>query len=50
MGDKLAVYIGVHPDDIDIGMSGSLFKFDLGKHPLLWIVVTDGGAYDVEYL
>ncbi len=50
MDDKLAVYIGAHPDDIDIGMSGSLYEFDLGKHPLMWIVVTDGGADEVEYV
>jgi len=45
----LVVYIGAHPDDIDIGMSGSLFKYDVGKHPILWIVVTDGGADSGEY-
>lgn len=50
MDDKLAVYIGAHPDDIDIGMSGSLYRFDLGRHPLMWIVVTDGGADEVEYI
>ena len=49
MDDKLAVYIGAHPDDIDIGMSGSLYSFDLGRHPLMWIVVTDGGSDEVEY-
>ncbi|MDD1722363.1 MAG: hypothetical protein LUQ15_02585, partial [Methanothrix sp.] len=50
MDDRLAVYIGAHPDDIDIGMSGSLYSFDLGRHPLMWIVVTDGGADEVEYI
>ena len=49
MDDRLAVYIGAHPDDIDVGMSGSLFKLNLGRHPLMWIVVTDGGADEVEY-
>ncbi|BBL67877.1 PIG-L family deacetylase [Methanoculleus chikugoensis] len=45
----LAVYVGAHPDDIDIGMSGSLYKYDLNRHPILWIVVTDGGADRREY-
>lgn len=49
MDDKLTVYIGAHPDDIEIGMSGSLYKFDLGKHPIMWVVVTDGGADADEY-
>jgi hypothetical protein len=49
MDDRLAVYIGAHPDDIDVGMSGSLFKLNLRRHPLMWIVVTDGGADEVEY-
>ena len=43
LDDMLVVYIGAHPDDIDIGMSGSLFKFDVNNHPILWIVATDGG-------
>ena len=47
--NTLVVYIGAHPDDIDIGMSGSLYKHDVNKHPILWIVVTDGGADDLEY-
>lgn len=47
--DTLAVYIGAHPDDIDIGMSGSLYKHDVGRHPILWIVVSDGGASSIEY-
>ena len=47
--NTLVVYIGAHPDDIDIGMSGSLYKYDVGIHPILWIVVTDGGADDDEY-
>jgi len=49
MDNKLAVYIGSHPDDIDVSMSGSLYKFDLGKHPIMWVVVTDGGADVDEY-
>ena len=49
MDDRLAVYIGAHPDNIDVGMSGSLFKLNLGRHPLMWVVVTDGGADEVEY-
>lgn len=48
--DILAVYIGAHPDDIDIGMSGSLYKYDAGRHPVLWIVATDGGAEYHEYV
>jgi len=47
--NTLAVYVGAHPDDIDIGMSGSLYKHDLNRHPILWIVVTDGGADWREY-
>ena len=49
LDDMLVVYIGAHPDDIDIGMSGSLFKYDVGHHPILWIVVTDGAADMGEY-
>ena len=49
MDDKLAVYIGAHPDDIDIGMSGSIYKFDVNRHPIMWVVVTDGGADSLEY-
>jgi hypothetical protein len=47
----LSVYIGTHPDDIDIGMSGSLYKYSYNKHPILWIVVTDGGAdyFELSY-
>lgn len=47
--NTLAVYVGTHPDDIDIGMSGSLYKHDFNRHPILWIVVTDGGADKHEY-
>lgn len=47
--EVLAVYIGAHPDDIELGMGGSLFKNDLNKHPILWIVATDGGADSKEY-
>ena len=49
LDNTLVVYVGAHPDDIDIGMSGSLFKHDVGKHPILWIVATDGGADIDEY-
>jgi LmbE family N-acetylglucosaminyl deacetylase len=49
MDDKLVVYIGAHPDDIDIGMSGSVYKFDVDKHPIMWVVVTDGGADRSEH-
>ncbi len=49
MDDRLAIYIGAHPDDIDVGMSGSLYKYDLGNHPIMWVVVTDGGADADEY-
>jgi hypothetical protein len=45
----LSVYVGAHPDDIDIGMSGTLFKNDAGIHPVLWIVTADGGADNLEY-
>ncbi len=45
----LVVCIGTHPDDVDIAISGTLYKNDLGKHPILWIVVTDGGADIDEY-
>lgn len=47
--NTLVVYVGAHPDDIDIGMSGSLYKYDVNKHPIIWIVVTDGGADLGEY-
>jgi LmbE family N-acetylglucosaminyl deacetylase len=47
--DTLVVCIGAHPDDIDIAISGTLYKNDLGKHPILWIVVADGGADIDEY-
>jgi hypothetical protein len=30
-------------------MSGSLFKYDVGRNPVLWIVLTDGGGYDEEF-
>lgn len=49
MSDTLVVYIGAHPDDIDIGMSGSIYKFDVGIHPIMWVVVTDGGADTSEH-
>jgi len=49
LDSTLVVYIGAHPDDIDIGMSGSLYKDNVNNHPILWIVVTDGGADEGEY-
>jgi len=49
LDNTLVVYVGAHPDDIDIGMSGSLYKYDVNNHPILWIVVTDGGADEAEY-
>jgi len=49
LDSTLVVYIGAHPDDIDIGMSGSLYKYDAQIHPILWIVATDGGGDDGEY-
>jgi hypothetical protein len=49
LDNTAVVYVGAHPDDIDLGMSGSLFKFDVGKHPILWIVATDGGADSGEW-
>jgi hypothetical protein len=47
--NELVVYIGAHPDDIDLGMSGSLYKFDYGVHPIMWIVATEGGADSGEW-
>jgi hypothetical protein len=47
--NTLAVYIGAHPDDVDIGISGRMYKYDFQKHPILWIVVTDGGSDEGEY-
>ncbi len=47
--NTLVVCVGAHPDDIDIGISGILYKNYLGKNPILWIVVTDGGADIDEY-
>lgn len=47
--NTLVVCIGAHTDDIDIGISGTLYKNDIGKHPILWIVVTDAGADIDEY-
>lgn len=45
----LSVYIGAHPDDIDLGMSGSLYKYDVGVHPILWLVATEGGGDSAEW-
>jgi LmbE family N-acetylglucosaminyl deacetylase len=47
--DTLVVCVAAHPDDIEIVTSGSLYKDDVGKHPMLWLVVTDGGADLDEY-
>jgi hypothetical protein len=47
--NTLVVCIGAHTDDIDIAISGTLYKSDIGKHPMLWIVVTDAGADIDEY-
>lgn len=49
LDNTLVVCVGAHPEDIDIGISGSLYKHDIGKHPILWLVVTDGGADLDEY-
>jgi len=49
LDDIGAVYIGAHPDDIDIAMLPSLYKYDYGVHPILWVVVTDGAADQREY-
>ena len=43
------VCIGAHTDDIEVAISGTLYKNDIGKHPMLWIVVTDAGADIDEY-
>ncbi len=45
----MVVYIGGHPDDIDIGMSGTLYKYDYGVHRILWLITTDGAADRNEY-
>ena len=47
--NTLVVCIGAHPDDLDIAISGALYKNDVEKHPILWIIVTDGGADIDEY-
>jgi hypothetical protein len=47
--NTLIVCIGAHTDDIDIAISGTLYKNDIGKHPILWIVVTDAGSDIDEY-
>jgi hypothetical protein len=49
LDNTLVVYVGAHPDDIDIAISGSLYKHDAGTHPILWLIVTDGGADIEEY-
>ncbi|MFB3889479.1 MAG: hypothetical protein ACE14S_08300 [Candidatus Bathyarchaeia archaeon] len=49
LDNTLVVFVGAHPDDIDIAISGSLYKNELDKHPILWVVVTDGGADTDEY-
>ena len=43
------VYISTHPDDVDIALSGSLYKYHLGVNPILVILVTDGAADSGEY-
>ncbi len=40
----LAVYIAAHPDDWDIEWGGQIIKNDVGRHPILLIIVTDGAA------
>lgn len=47
--NTLVVCVAAHPEDIEIATSGSLYKDDVGKHPIMWIVVTDGGADLDEY-
>ena len=47
--NTLVVCVATHPDDIEIAASGSLFKSEIGAHPILWLVVTDGGADFDEY-
>ena len=49
LDNTLVVCVGAHPDDIEIAISGSLYKNEIGKHPILWLVVTDGGADVDEY-
>lgn len=45
----LVVCVGAHPDDIEVGVTGTLLKHYVGKNPIAWIVVTDGGADEKEY-
>ena len=47
--NTLVVCVAAHPEDIEIGTIGSLYKDDIGKHPIMWLVVTDGGADLDEY-
>jgi len=49
LDNTLVVCVAAHPDDIEIATSGSLYKDAIGKHPMLWLVVTDGGADPDEY-
>jgi hypothetical protein len=45
---RLAVYITCHPDDLDIAMAGSMWDLDLNVHPVLILLVTDGGLDNSE--
>jgi LmbE family N-acetylglucosaminyl deacetylase len=49
LDNTLVVCVATHPEDIEIVTSGSLYKDDIGKHPIMWIIVTDGGADIDEY-
>ncbi len=45
----MVVYIGAHTDDIDLGMSGALIKYDYGVHRIVWLITTDASADKDEY-
>jgi hypothetical protein len=47
--NTLVVCVAAHPEDIEIVTSGSLYKDDIGKQPIMWLVVTDGGSDLDEY-
>jgi hypothetical protein len=48
--NTLVVCVAAHPDDLEIGAFGALCKNEIGTHPVLWLVVTDGGADHDEYI
>lgn len=38
------IAVGAHPDDIELSMSGLLFRFAGAGHDITWIIATDGAA------